>query len=60
MFFVAYNWNEIGRFAKFGMVEALIALAVLAYWKFGVDTITGKLSLLLATILLGVLLALYG
>lgn len=60
MFFVAYNWNEIGRFAKFGMVEALIALAVLAYWKFGVDTITGKLSLLVATILLGVLLALYG
>lgn len=60
MFFVAYNWNEIGRFAKFGLVEASIALAVLAYWKFGAGTVTGKLSLLVATILLGVLLALYG
>ena len=60
LFFVAYNWNELGRFAKFGMVEALIALAVLAYWKFGDDTGAGKASLFVATILLGVLLALYG
>lgn len=60
MFFVAYNWNEIGRFAKFGMVEASIVLAVLVYWKFGASTIKGKVSLLVASILLGVLLALYG
>lgn len=60
MFFVAYNWSEIGRFAKFAMVEASIALAVFAYWKFGVETTAGKLWLLLAIILLGVLLALYG
>lgn len=60
MFFVAYNWSEIGRFAKFAMVEASIALAVFAYWKFGVETTAGKMWLLLAIILLGVLLALYG
>ena len=24
MFFIAYNWQDIGRFAKFGMVEAFI------------------------------------
>lgn len=60
LFFVAYNWNELGRFAKFGMVEALMALAVTTYWKFGDDTGMGKVSLLVATILLGVLLALYG
>lgn len=60
MFFIAYNWNEIGRFAKFGMVEALVVLAITVYWKLGENKVAGKVSLLMATIFLGVLLALYG
>jgi len=60
LFFVAYNWNDIGRFARFGMVEIFIVLAIVAYWKLGEHTVGGKVSLLAATIALGVLLALYG
>lgn len=60
LFFIAYNWNEIGRFAKFGLVEALIVLAIAAYWKLDSNAFAGKVSLLIATILLGVLLALFG
>ena len=60
LFFTAYNWNAIGRFAKFGMVEAAIVLAVAAYWKLGARMMAGKVALLAATILLGVLLGLYG
>ena len=60
LFFVAYNWSELGRYSKFGLVEATMVLAVLAYWRLGVDTAAGKVSLFVATILLGVLLALYG
>lgn len=60
MFFIAYNWNEIGRYAKFGLVELLIVLAVGIYWKLGENKVIGKVSLLVATIFLGVLLALYG
>lgn len=60
MFFIAYNWADIGRFAKFGMVEVLIVLAVGTYWKLGENKVIGKVSLLVATIFLGVLLALYG
>ena len=60
MFFVAYNWDDIGRFAKFGMVEVSIVLAIAAYWKLGENKVSGKVSLLMATIFLGVLLALYG
>ncbi len=60
MFFIAYNWDEIGRLAKFGMVELLIILAVSFYWKLGDDKVIGKVSLLVSTIFLGVLLALYG
>jgi uncharacterized membrane protein len=60
LFFIAYNWNDLGRFAKFGMVESLIMLAIIVYCKLAPTAITSKVSLLVATILLGVLLALYG
>jgi len=60
MFFIAYNWKDLGHFAKFGMVEGFIALAIAAYCKLAEDTIASKVSLLVATISLGVLLALYG
>lgn len=60
MFFIAYNWDEMGRFAKFALVEVAIVFCVIAYWKLDVDKVTAKVSLTAATILLGVLLALYG
>jgi len=60
MFFTAYNWNDIGRFAKFGMVEGFIVIAIVAYCRFGDHSTASKVSLLVATICLGVLLALYG
>lgn len=60
IFFIAYNWDALGRFAKFGIVELLIILSVAAYWKLGADKIAGKATLLVAALLLGALLALYG
>ena len=59
LFFIAYNWNGIGRFAKFGLVEVFVVLAVVAYWKLGERRVAGEVSLLTATILLGVLLGLH-
>lgn len=60
LFFIAFNWDDIGRFAKFGMVEVLIILAIVVFCTVGHHTTAGKVSLLFATICLGVLLALYG
>lgn len=60
LFFIAYNWNQVGRFAKFGMVEGLMALSIVAYCRFDVHSAASKVFLLVATICLGVLLALYG
>ena len=60
LFFTAYNWQDIGRFAKFGMVEAAMVLGMGVYWKCGDRAVAGKVALLAATILLGVLLGLYG
>ncbi len=60
MFFIAYNLDNIGKFVQFGAIEALIAISVFTYWKFYNHPIASKVSLLSASILLGVLLALYG
>jgi uncharacterized membrane protein len=60
MFFIAYNWKDLGHFTKFGMVEGCIVLAVAAYCKLAENSIASKVSLLVASIILGVLLALYG
>lgn len=60
VFFIAHNWNDLGKFAKFGLVELLLIAAVLAYWRLGADRAAGKASLLVASILLGALLALFG
>jgi uncharacterized membrane protein len=60
VFFIAHNWNDLGKFAKFGLVELPLIVAVLGYWRLGVDRAAGKASLLVASILLGALLALFG
>src|SRR5690606_10458075 len=59
MFFIAYNWDNLGRFAKFALVQSFIAIAIAAVWKLHPST-TGKSALLVASIGLGMLLALYG
>lgn len=60
LFFIAHNWAELGRFAKFGMLQLAVALATLAFWRIGPERATGQASLLVAAILLGVLLAYFG
>ena len=60
MFFVAYNWNDIGKFAKFGLVQIAIIIAIGCYWKLGGEKLSAKVSLLVGAILVGVLLALFG
>jgi uncharacterized membrane protein len=45
VFFVAYNWVELGRFAKFAMVEVLMVAGVIAYWKFADHKIIAPLCL---------------
>lgn len=60
IFFVAHNWDDLGRFAKFGLLELLVIAAVTGYWRLGPDRAAGKASLLAASLLLGALLAFFG
>ena len=60
IFFFAYNWKELGNFARFGLVELLIAAAVGGCMWFGTESPAGKASLFAASLLAGALLALFG
>jgi uncharacterized membrane protein len=60
VFFVAANWEALGRLARFGLVALLlVASAGLAAWR-PPPARTGRLGLLAAFVLSGVLLALFG
>ncbi|HEX8238237.1 MAG TPA: DUF2157 domain-containing protein [Allosphingosinicella sp.] len=60
IFFFAFNWDDLGRFAKFGLVEAAILAGLIAFWRFDLDGAPGKAVLLLLSLLTGALLALAG
>jgi uncharacterized membrane protein len=57
--FVAFNWDRIGRFGKFALVEiAIVGAAVFAWTK--LPRISGEVALLAAAVLVGPLLAVFG
>ena len=60
IFFFAFNWQEMGRYAKFGLVEFSLVATVAICWKLGFDRLSGKAALFAAALLVGALLALVG
>jgi len=60
VFFFAYNWDALGRYAKFALVQVPLLAAILAAWHLGPERTGGKAALLLAAFLVGALLALVG
>ncbi|MEO7910501.1 MAG: DUF2157 domain-containing protein [Roseiflexaceae bacterium] len=59
-FFFAYNWADMPRLAKFGLIEAAILLAVTLAAYRGLGSLAGKVALLAAAMLVGVLHAVFG
>lgn len=60
IFFFAFNWNALGRFTRFGLLEGGLVAAVAIAWYLGLDRLSSKATLLVASLLLGGLLALVG
>jgi uncharacterized membrane protein len=60
IFFFAYNWANMGRFLKFGIIEIGILACILTAHLRGLKQLTDKTLLLSASVLVGVLLAVYG
>ncbi|NYS61644.1 DUF2157 domain-containing protein [Vreelandella salicampi] len=60
LFFVAYNWADLGRWPRFGLVQAALVVAVgIALWA-KASNVVANVALTAATLLVGVLLALFG
>jgi len=60
IFFFAYNWADMHRFVKFGILEgSILAIAVFITWR-SLNSLIGKVALLAVSVLLGALLAVYG
>ena len=60
IFFFAFNWQDLGRYAKFALVQAPILVALAIAWKLGLERAAGKAALLTAALVVGALLALVG
>jgi len=60
LFFFAFNWNDMSRFTKFGLLEAGVFGCAALYWFIGSEHFLSKLALTIGSILVGVLLAFYG
>ena len=59
-FFVAYNWEDLPRFARFGVLEgAIVVIAAIAQWS-GLHRLGGKIALTVTALLVGALLAVFG
>ena len=60
IFFLAYNWDDLGRYAKFALAESLVVIALALVWWRGLEKIEGRAALVAAALLVGALLALVG
>lgn len=59
-FFTAYNWQALGRFGKFGLLQGLLVIAMAVAAAAGLEKTAGKVAVLVASALVGTLLALIG
>jgi len=60
IFFFAFNWQELGRIAKFALLEAFILIPALLYLRLKSDSAGAKACLLFASLMLGALIAFFG
>ncbi|MCJ8318794.1 MAG: DUF2157 domain-containing protein [Colwellia sp.] len=60
IFFLAYNWSDFGRFAKFALVETALVVSLIVYVKAQAGSMVSSATLLCSTLLLGALMALVG
>ncbi|MFP2907610.1 DUF2157 domain-containing protein [Pyxidicoccus sp. 3LFB2] len=59
IYFFAYNWADLHRFGKLGLIAVAVAGTAVAAWRLG-EGLAGQFSLLASAVLVGALLAVYG
>lgn len=58
--FFAANWQDMGRFGRFLLVDALLILTFVVTWRLKLSSVGGRAALFGAAVLVGVLLAIVG
>jgi len=59
-FFFAYNWADMNRFVKLGIIETMIVGLIIATSSISLGKLPGKITLTVAGVLVGALLAVFG
>jgi len=60
LFFIAYNWSELGRFGKFALVEGVLIASIVSYLYIKDNELLSKVVLMVSAMLVGIVLALIG
>ncbi|WP_299074542.1 DUF2157 domain-containing protein [uncultured Paraglaciecola sp.] len=60
IFFIAANWQDIGRMTKFALVEIALVMAMVSFVKCKHDNKLKQASLVVSMLLVGALMALFG
>lgn len=60
VFFFAYNWDDLGRFARFGLLQGALVVALIAAFAAGLHRPAGQALLIAASVVTGVLFAVIG
>ena len=60
IFFFAYNWADLSRFAKFAVVETCLIVSVVVYLKAERRKLVTNAAMITSCLLVGALLALFG
>lgn len=60
VFFFAYNWASMGRYVKFALLEGAIVACAAVSWYKGISNLSGQIALMMAAVLVGPLLAVFG
>lgn len=60
LFFFAYNWADLGKFQKIGLIQAGIVLSTSLILYSGISNLHGKLLVTAVFMLIGILMALFG
>jgi len=60
IFFFAYNWDSMRPFQKLSLLEFGVVVCAVSAYFYGLPKLIGKILILFAAVLTGVLLAVYG
>ena len=59
-FFIAFNWNFVGRFTTFASLQVIFLGVLGLYWKQQDTNLRSKVSLSVLSVLVGIMLAFFG